>query len=216
MTISEKRLHNSTFINIKNDVGLEIELCSMGAAIYSIRYGERLLTFAPEDKELFLHNLGYYGKTVGRIAGRVKDGLLKIHDKTYQLDINEHGKNTLHSGKASWAFVDFKFEIKEEKDGINIIFTHFSKALEGGFPGDAFATITYFVYFDKPQFELIHHVDVSEDTIIALTNHAYYSIAKPGNIVLDHYLTIPADKYIHVDDLLILQGEDVYGSFCRP
>lgn len=38
-----------------------------------------------------------YGCIVGRIAGRIKNGLLKIQDKEYQLSKN-NGNNNLHGG----------------------------------------------------------------------------------------------------------------------
>lgn len=207
MNISENKFGNSTFITIKNNVGLEIELCTMGASIYFIKHDDKLITYAPSDKKEFLHSSGYYGKTVGRIAGRVKDGIIEIHNKKYQLNINEKGKNTLHSGNASFSDKDFTYEIKEDDKAIKIIFHYFSPHMEGGFPGDANVEISYYIYKNENVFDIIHHVDVSEDTIIALTNHAYYSLANAGEDVLDHYLTIPADKYYHINDLLLLEKE---------
>ena len=48
------------------------------------------------------------GVVVGRVAGRIADGQLKIGGRRYQLDQNE-GANTLHGGAGGFGWQDWQF-----------------------------------------------------------------------------------------------------------
>ncbi|MDE5003085.1 galactose mutarotase, partial [Francisella tularensis subsp. holarctica] len=46
----------------------------------------------------YYHNSSYFGATVGRVAGRIKDANFLLDGKTYYLEKNYQDKHTLHGG----------------------------------------------------------------------------------------------------------------------
>ena len=84
-----KANHGIFFISVSNDAGMEVTFCSMGASVYSLKLDIEPLILSYRDFETFYHSSSYQGKTIGRISGRIKDGLLTINDQTYQLDKND-------------------------------------------------------------------------------------------------------------------------------
>ena len=90
-----------SFFTIKNNKDIEITFCNRGASIYSIKYKDQFVTYHPKNQSDFLTDNFYYGRALGRVAGRIKDGKINVSDKDYQLEVNETGgakHNTLHGG----------------------------------------------------------------------------------------------------------------------
>ena len=79
MKIEYNSHYGSDFIKVKNEVGLEVILSSVRAGIYQITYDGIKTLSTPENLKIYVNpNPAYYGKTIGPIAGRVKDGLIKV------------------------------------------------------------------------------------------------------------------------------------------
>ena len=91
------------FIQVSNKLGLEVTLCSLGAAIFSISFLDDFMTYNPKNTQEFLRENVYHGKTIGRVAGRITGNKIVIDGKTYTLDANENG-NVLHGGNAAFSF----------------------------------------------------------------------------------------------------------------
>ena len=93
---------------------LDIVLSCLGASIVEIKYNDDLLTMTPINYDDLNREDIYYGKTIGPVANRVKDGLIKIDNQNYYLPLNEKGVCN-HSGKAGLSNQIFDVDIKEEK-----------------------------------------------------------------------------------------------------
>lgn len=179
----------SKFVVLKNEY-LEVTLCSLGASIYRIIYDGKDMVLTPRDKNDFYKTSVYYGKTIGRLCGRIvaeQKGNLKPQ-------ANEEGVS-LHGGfdglSTKVFIVDAKPTFAE--------FHYLSKDGEAGYPGnivfrvryeliDDSLIVTFFAITDKP-------------CLLALTNHAYFCLGedKLNNLCLQ----MENDKYIVTDDKLL-------------
>ena len=186
------------FINITNDVGLEVTLSNFGASIYQIKLDLEEMTLTPKYFDTFFHNTKYYGLTVGRIAGRMKNGILKVGDKQYQLEQNE-GTNCLHGGVHSIAFKKWRTEIKTYKEYIIVKFHLTTKKGEAGFNGKCEYVVAYRIHADSNIIDVRYDAVCKEDTLFALTNHTYFNLGHEKTI-LDHHLRIKANEVSTLDE----------------
>lgn len=152
----------------------------------------------------------YFGCTTGRVANRIAKGKFTLDGKEYSLAVN-NGVNHLHGGtkrsldKVVWEASRVKgVNVK----GTNAIrFTYTSPDGEEGYPGTVVLKVTYSLSDDN---ELLVDYTATTDkaTPLYLTNHSYFNLAGAGSgTVLDHELTLVADKYVPTDDGQIPTGK---------
>ena len=81
-------------------------------------------------------NPSWFGTTVGRVSGRIKDASFKLKDKEYTLSKN-NGENCLHGGHLGLSRVlwDGKVLPAGRSDALLVEFTHTSPHGADGFPG---------------------------------------------------------------------------------
>ena len=171
-------------IELSNKSGLKVILSSLGASIVEIYLDDVLLTMSPVNTDDLNRGDIYYGKTIGPICNRVKDGLVIINNKSYYLPLNEKGVSN-HSGNDGLSNKIFDYKVEDN----TVIFTY---RYEGTLPGKTNYRISYILEDDalKIDFEAIPE----ETTIIALTNHTFFSL---GEACIDNLsLWIPAKEYI--------------------
>ena len=134
MRVSYIKDKDVTFIEVKNDKNLEVTLCSFGASFYKIIFKGKNRIMTPLNYDEFYHNEQYYGKLIGRFAGRINEAKCKINQVEYDLPKNWNGINSLHGGPKGISYSNFDYEVKETKDSIDVIFKY--KELESYLPGD--------------------------------------------------------------------------------
>lgn len=203
MLINRFENNNNKYFVINNTKKLEITFCDFGASIYSIRYDKKLVTYAPESLDEFETTTKHYGKSLGRVCGRLKDGLINIDGKDYQLEVNNNG-NTLHGGFHNLSFQRFNYLISEDDNEIIVTFKYLSKDLECGFPGDLDVTITYKISKKEDSFNIHFYAKPNKTTVVNMSSHIYWRLT--GKDILDHELCINADKNTEPDDKLITIG----------
>lgn len=205
MSVKKEKYQKHTFYTIKNKHGLEITFCDYGASIYAIKYQGHYVTYHEDKYDDFLKSNKFSGKTLGRVAGRIKDGLLKINNKTYRLERNEL-KNTLHGGKHSLSFRNFETSISESVDAINVVFKYTSLDKECGFPHDVRFIIVYSLMKNKNKLSIHYHALANELTPVSLSPHIYWRLT--GKDVLDHTLKLNADEVTTLNQQLIIVGTE--------
>ena len=178
------------FVNLRNDTGFEAVLSTIGAGIYQIYVDGAPMLIGP--KGLFEYEISdaYYGKTIGRYAGRVPNGKLVFQGKTIQLPLNDPFQHTLHGGPDGFSFRNFSLETKDHE----VRMSYISPDGEGLFPGEVKLTVIFRV---KPGINTLfmeHIIESNQDTPVALTCHCYFNLGGEKNVLGDT-LTIPADKY---------------------
>jgi aldose 1-epimerase len=194
----------SGFVKLTNRLGFSVTLCDYGAAIYEIRYGDDPLCIAEADKNAFLNSSAYFGKTVGRIAGRIPSAKIKIAGKEYALEANE-GVNTLHGGFSGFSFKKWKLEITDVNGDTAADFYYTSPAGEGGFPGEVRVRVRYLVKEDAPLVGIYYEYATDAATPLNLPCHAYFNLGGFPTIE-DHLLSIESAKTAIYDEQLIPQG----------
>lgn len=202
--MEEKEINTYT---LENQSGIKVVLTNYGAAIYRIimpdRYGnmEDIALTGP-DLNGFQKNTAFFGATIGRVANRIKDGILKVGEQTFQLSQNE-GKKHAHGG-----FAGFDKKIwngKIYKDAVE--FTYISKDGEEGYPGSVTVTVKYKLE-DGGALRICYRAVSTADTIINLTNHTYFNLAgHASGKVYQHKLQIYGKFYLESDENLIPTGQ---------
>jgi aldose 1-epimerase len=193
-----------SFITVKNDKNLEVTLCSFGASFYRIVFKGKNRIMTPINHEEFYNNEQYYGKLIGRFSGRIKDAKCEIKGISYDLPKNWNGINSLHGGPKGVSFSNFDYEIKEEMESIDVIFTFIEK--ESYLPGDVNYKITYHIFKNKDKILLDMEANTTKETIVNITNHAYWSLSSGKRLVLDEILTLGCKYHGDLDMNLIAKS----------
>ena len=138
----------------------------------------------------------YHGAIIGRVAGRIKNGMVNLNGATYPLQLN-NGSNHLHGG--SNGFHNQVWEVKSYSDTA-LVLTYLSVDGEMGYPGNLMTEVTYKL---NAKNELIMEYKASTDksSPVNLTNHAFFNLAGEGNgSINDHLLTIYADYICPINE----------------
>jgi aldose 1-epimerase len=208
------RLPDGTDVGVftlTNARGVEVRAISYGAIIVSIRTADRGgrlddIVLGCDDLDGYLTRSRYFGAVVGRYGNRIANGRFTLDGKTYQLATN-NAPNHLHGGvkgfdKVVWGAQEFA------RDGHTAVtFRHTSADGDEGYPGTLNASVTYSL---TARNELVIEYEATTDkaTPINLTNHSYFNLNGEGRgDILQHRVTLDADRFTPVDDTLIPTGE---------
>jgi aldose 1-epimerase len=152
----------------------------------------------------------YFGCVVGRYANRIANGKFTLDGKTYTLAKNNNGQS-LHGGIKGFDKVLWNGTPNGDN---SVTFTYDSKDGEEGYPGNLKATVTYTVTNDN-ELKIEYSATTDKATPVNLTNHCYFNLsAGADSTILAHELTLKADQYTPVNNVLIPTGKnaDVKGT----
>ncbi|WP_422858514.1 aldose epimerase family protein [Flagellimonas sp. S174] len=200
-------------IKLANSKGMEMEVCSYGATLMSLKVPDRnndLVNVvvgldnaeayaSPEFQE---HNL-YLGCTVGRYAGRISKGLFELEGKKYSLE-NENGVH-LHGGSTGFDKKNWEVLSTESSRSNNVKFGLQSQHMEGGYPGNIKVTVEYEL-LESNALRILYKATTDQTTVLNLTNHAYYNLNGEGS-VSEHYLQINSNKILELDKKKLPTGK---------
>ena len=192
-----------------NHTGASVAVTDFGGHLVSIRVpdrngmlGEVNLGFDELTPYLLAH--GSMGGTIGRYANRLGHCRFTLNGQEYTVTENDHG-NCLHGGNKNFQFQPFTAECRQDEREDAVTFTYTSPDGEEGFPGTLRVQVT-FAWDDKNTLSIRYLAEaLDKDTIVNLTNHAYFNLKGKGDI-LDHEVIIHADRVTETDDLLIPTG----------
>jgi aldose 1-epimerase len=196
---------------LTNAHGIEARIMTYGASIVSLKTPDRdghfcnvVLGFDSLDP--YLAGVPYYGATVGRYANRIAKGQFTLDGATHQLPLND-GPNSLHGGRRGFDKRIWKADAVAGTAHNTLRLTYVSPDGEEGFPGELTAHVTYRLS-DEDSLTIEYEATTTAATPVNLANHAYFNLTgNPQHPILDHVLTIHADKFTPVDSTLIPTGE---------
>jgi aldose 1-epimerase len=200
-------------VTLKNSHGMEVQAITYGAIITSIKVPDKkgtiadvVLGFDSPDQYWHEPTPPFFGAVVGRYGNRIAKGKFTLAGQTYSLAIN-NVPNTLHGGNKGFDKQVWEVTTKNGDDGSSAIFTRTSPDGEEGYPGTLQARVTY-TLTEKNELIVDYHATSDKATPVNLTQHSYFNLSGEGSgTILDHILTIDADRYTPVDSTLIPTGE---------
>lgn len=210
MQIKTENVNEYQNIILQNETGLTLTLCSLGASIREIAVPDktgksRVVTMRPADEDAF--RSAYYGKTIGRTAGRIEGATFTINGKTAKLEKNNRGTDNLHGGKSGLHAQVFAVKTAVTPDGADVVFTYRSPDGEGGYFGNADIAVTYRVKEKENAFRIIYDAAVDEPTLLNFTNHVYLNVGGDlSESVTEQTLYIAASRMAKLNERLIVEG----------
>ena len=211
MKIETRKVESSkgdiTIYKLTNESGASVEISSLGAGIVSALVPNTAGELA--DVVLGYSNAADYfydgpcaGKVPGRFANRIAKGKFTLNGKEYELEIN-NGPNALHGGTEGYANRIWNSEVV----GQSIVLTLVSPDGDCGYPGTLRIKATY-TWSEDNALTLAFEAQGDDDTIINLTNHAYFNLkGEAEGSIFDEKLTLACSSYVPTDDTLIPTGE---------
>jgi aldose 1-epimerase len=194
---------------LTNIHGIEARITDYGATLVSLKTPDRNgrlqnIVLGFDDVGSYPQGKSYYGATVGRYANRIAKARFTLEGKAYQLAVND-GPNSLHGGQQGFDKRVWKVEPVSGSHTIRL--TYVSTDGEEGYPGQLTVHAVYRLD-DKDNLEIEYTATTTAPTPINLANHAYFNLTGDPSIpVLDHRVTINADRFTPVDGTLIPTGE---------
>ena len=198
------RQREFTFIELKREK-ISATFMDYGATILSIFTQDKegvseSILLAYNNLHSYVENDMYVNATIGPFSGRIDNATFKIDDVEHRVDKNVKGQNiNLHGGSETIAFKFFDYLVEECEDHDKLTFTYHKKDLASKFPGKQKYKIVYSLYDTELLIEFIAKTD--EDTIVNLTNHAYFNLS--GNLkrdILHHNVSINSSKTLELNE----------------
>ena len=173
---------------------LKVEFLNLGAIIKKIEFKDKNIVLGYEDIEKYRENPAYLGAVIGRTAGRIKDGLLKLDNTEYQLDKNNNG-NTLHGGKNS---ISHRFwNVQNIENGL--CFSIKSSNLDNGYPANIEIKVSYIL--NNNELLIKYFVTTDNLTYLNLTNHSYFNLSGDSdNTIYEDILKIDSNYLIGINE----------------
>jgi Galactose mutarotase and related enzymes len=202
----EKFKDNVVFIKVSNGNKMSAVFSNFGAGVYSLRYENLPLILEISDKETWLHQPNYYGKTLARVAGRIPvNGVLD--GVPYKLD-ETMASYCLHGGDInSLSFKAWDYKVKEFANKTDVIFSITSRAKENGFPGLVKIKVIYELFKKNNNLKCLYKASTTSATLLNLSNHNYYNFLNSKDVSL-YSLRVAASKYGVIDQTSFIHGVD--------
>jgi aldose 1-epimerase len=200
-----------SLFTLKNSKGITCKITDYGGIITEMDVPDRAgntadVVLGYDDFERYQKNGPYFGAIVGRVANRIGGAQFTVDGQTYKLAKNDRN-NQLHGGIKGFDKKLWKAEPSSTKDAAILKLTYISPDGEEGYPGNLNTIVTYTLN-NQNELRLDYRATTDKATPINLSNHSYWNLLG-SNSVLDHVLTLNADKYTPTDKTLIPTGEIV-------
>lgn len=184
---------NNDFISLDNGSGLRAVLSSYGAGVYSLRLDGRPLILECENEDDYLTSPAFYGKNLGRVAGRIPNEFI-INEKVYSLPEIEPGVS-LHGGKwDSFSFRTYDYKVSDNEKEARVDFSYTSIDGENGFPGKVTTRTSYVMpKGGKNILRIELYATTDQDTLLSLSNHMYWNLFSSKD-VNSYILNVHASK----------------------
>ena len=186
---------------------VRVRIIPYGARVMSIEAPDRAGNMAeialghPNLQGYLADKKTYFGAIVGRYGNRIAAGTFSLNGQTYHIPTNDHGQ-ALHGGTAGF---DQKLWTAQQIAG-GVEMTLASPDGDMGFPGELTVHVRYVL--DGADLRIEYSATATRNTVVNLTNHTYFNLSGQSSpTILDHVLTIHADRFTPVDASMIPSGD---------
>jgi aldose 1-epimerase len=196
---------------LNNARGLEVRAIAYGAIILSVRAPDRRgrlddVVLGCDDLEGYLTRSRYFGAVVGRYGNRIAHGRFTLDGRTFQLATN-NGPNHLHGGVKGFDKVVWLAQPHALDGHTAVAFSYTSPDGEEAYPGTLNARVSY-ALTERNELVVEYEATTDKPTLVNLTQHSYFNLAGEGRgDILQHVLSLEADRFTPVDDTSIPTGE---------
>lgn len=156
----------------------------LGAIIQEFRVNGNNITLGFNTQEQYTkYNTPHFGATIGRVANRIQDAVIKdLNGREYTFVKND-GPNTIHGGQTGWGQRVFDGPHTVKRDGRDaLLFKYVSPDGEEGFPGTVELRVWYTASKEDvngpnprtvltAEYEVEFVGDECDETVVNLTNH---------------------------------------------
>lgn len=207
---------------LRNVQGARADILTYGATLAGLWMPDR--TGRLEDVVLGFDNLAayrrtstYIGAVVGRVGNRIAHGRFTLDGQTHALATNNAPGGIpchLHGGPSGFDKVVWHGAPLERADAAGLRLTYVSRDGEEGYPGTLRVTVDYWLT-DANELTVHYRATTDRATPVNLTQHAYFNLRGEGaGDILDHMLTLHAERFTPADAGLIPTGElaPVFGT----
>jgi aldose 1-epimerase len=208
LKINKEEFQNVNWYTLTNDNNFSVTISTLGATVVAVNTPDKKgnvenIVLGFDDPQDYPNHNDYFGTSVARVAGRIKDGQWR----DYQFDQNE-GINTLHGGsKPSLSYVNWKKISKFiRQEEVGLVLKRFSIDGENGFPGDLTIDVIFRLN-NRNEFSITYIGHTSKQTLFNPTNHMYFNLS--GNAkrsIKQHQIQLESDVIAEVDAELIPTG----------
>ena len=195
---------------LRNAAGMTAQITNYGGIIVSLTAPDKNgkfedVTLGQDSLSSYVKNNPYFGALIGRYGNRIAKGKFTLDGKTYNLFINNFG-NHLHGGKVGFDKVLWTATpVDGDEPALKLKYT--SKDGEEGYPGNLSVEVTYTLQKDNA-LKIDYQATTDKPTVVNLTNHTYFNLTGGAKRdILDHVVSLNADKLIPVDKTLIPTGK---------
>jgi aldose 1-epimerase len=193
---------------LTNKNGVEAAITNYGGTVVSLKVPDRNgkvedVVLGYDKLDGYADGKAYIGATVGRYANRIAHATFTLDGTTYTLAKND-GDNHLHGGfnKRVWTAKDVSTSAGQALELI-----YLSKDGEENFPGNLSVKVVY-TLTGQNELKIDYSATTDKDTVLNLTNHAYFNLAGQGNgDILQQQIMIRADRFTPIDATSIPTGE---------
>ena len=198
---AEKRMTNAPIILTSQQ--LQVTILPFGASLVGVRFANHarnmVLGFANPQNHRSVHP--FAGPLVGPIANRIAGGRVDIAGQTYQMQRNEQGRTTLHSGDLG---LHNRLWTVASKGPDHVTLTCALTHGENALPGNRIITASYRI--EGTALILTLNATTDRPTAINIAPHAYWNLDGAPDVG-QHQLHINANTYLPVDDHMIPIGQ---------
>ena len=210
---------------LRNASGMEARITTYGGILVSLKVPDAKgklddVVLGFDTLAEYLKGHPYFGALVGRYGNRIAKGKFTLGGKEYTLAVN-NGPNALHGGLKGFDKAVWSAKAVDAKGGPALELSYISKDGEEGYPGTLSVRVVY-TLTSRNELKIDYAATTDKDTVLNLTHHSYFNLAGAGSgDILQHVVTINADRFTPVDKDLIPTGQlrSVKGTpldFTRP
>ncbi|KAL2788337.1 galactose mutarotase-like domain-containing protein [Aspergillus keveii] len=150
--------------------------------------GQNIVQGFTKKEHYEAHNKPWFGATIGRVANRIKGGVISnLNGREYKLELN-NGANALHGGSQGFGRLEFDGPTVVKRDGRSALkYTLLSPDGDQGYPGAVELRVYYVVSevvedgIPRSILDIEYEAELVggdvEETVVNITNHSYFNLS---------------------------------------